>query len=49
VLIAMGAGPDLARGLVRVSLGRGNTEQDVDGFMDTLTRQLAALPRRAAG
>jgi len=33
VLAAMGAGPDLARGAVRVSLGASTTENDVERFL----------------
>jgi cysteine desulfurase len=33
VLLAMGVSPELARGAVRVSLGRTNTDADVAGFL----------------
>ena len=33
VLVAMGVDPDLARGAVRVSLGKDNDEQDVNAFV----------------
>jgi cysteine desulfurase len=36
VLTAMGVDADTARSAVRVSLGRGNTEADVDGFIEAL-------------
>ncbi|MFN5744772.1 MAG: cysteine desulfurase family protein [Methylococcaceae bacterium] len=36
VLTAMGINDDTARGAVRVSLGRGNTVDEVDRFADTL-------------
>ncbi|WP_126445706.1 cysteine desulfurase family protein [Sulfuricystis multivorans] len=36
VLLAMGVEPKLARGAVRVSLGRQNTADDVAGFLRTL-------------
>lgn len=39
VLLAMGVDPDLARGAVRVSLGRYNTQQEIDDFLAELTRQ----------
>ncbi|MFP5305334.1 MAG: cysteine desulfurase family protein [Gammaproteobacteria bacterium] len=42
VLLAMGVPREIARGAVRVSLGRDNSEADVDGF-------LAALKALAAG
>jgi cysteine desulfurase len=36
VLTAMGVDEDTARSAVRVSLGRGNTEADVDAFLEAL-------------
>ncbi len=46
VLSAMGAAPDLARSAIRVSLGWGSTEADIDRFMTAWTglsaRSLAA-------
>jgi cysteine desulfurase len=36
VLLAMGVDEDTARGAVRVSLGRGNTEADVDRLLQAL-------------
>jgi cysteine desulfurase len=36
VLLAMGVAPAVARGAVRVSLGRGNTTQEIDGFLQAL-------------
>jgi cysteine desulfurase len=48
VLRAMGIDADLARSAIRVSLGYGNTEQDVDALVTTLTAQLRQL-RRMAG
>ena len=34
VLIAMGVAPDLAQGALRISLGYGNTEEDVDYLLE---------------
>jgi cysteine desulfurase len=46
VLSAMSASPDLARSAIRVSLGWGSTEADIDRFMTAWTglsaRSLAA-------
>jgi len=36
VLQAMGVAPEIARGAVRVSLGAGNSETDVDNFINAL-------------
>lgn len=36
VLRAMGVGPEIARGAVRVSLGASNTEVDIDQFINAL-------------
>jgi cysteine desulfurase len=47
VLRAMGIEAALARGALRVSLGAGNTAQDVDGFLDALGAQLQQLQRMA--
>ena len=43
VLEAMGVPKELARGTIRISLGMGNSKQDVDRFVETLTRILPAL------
>lgn len=40
VLVAMGVKRDLARGAVRVSLGKDNTEGDVDAFCEALVTAL---------
>ncbi len=42
-LLSMGVDPELARAAVRVSLGAGNTRQDVDGFLVALGESLASL------
>ncbi|WP_263772722.1 cysteine desulfurase family protein [Propionivibrio soli] len=43
VLRAMGIEPGLARGAVRVSLGAGNNDKHVQGFLDTLRETVAKL------
>jgi cysteine desulfurase len=51
-LRAMGVEASLARSALRVSLGAGNTAQDVDGFISALAgqlQQLQRMARRAAG
>ena len=47
-LLSMGVDPELARAAVRVSLGAGNTRQDVDGFLAALGESLASLPTMTA-
>lgn len=44
VLLAMGYDAESARGLIRVSLGRFNTQQEVDRFLDVLSSAVSALP-----
>lgn len=48
VLLAMGVDPDVARGAIRVSFGRENTEADVDALIAGLNSLAAALPTGAA-
>jgi cysteine desulfurase len=48
VLRAMGVAPTLARGAVRVSLGRGNTEEQVAGFLSTLHATVVKLQQLTA-
>jgi cysteine desulfurase len=43
VLLAMGFDPERARGLVRITLGRFNTEGEVDRFLEILPRLVAEL------
>ena len=43
VLLAMGYDAESARGLIRVSLGRFNTRQEVNRFLDVLSNAVAAL------
>lgn len=42
-LVAMGVSPDVARGAIRVSLGRRTTAEEVDGFVRTFFRQVDEL------
>ena len=42
-LLAMGVDPELAKGAVRFSLGVGNTQEEVDGFLRTLGQVLSRL------
>jgi cysteine desulfurase len=46
VLAAMGIAPELAAGAIRVSLGWGSSEADVEGFAAALARALAGVRRR---
>jgi cysteine desulfurase len=43
VVLAMGYERESARGLIRISLGRFNTEQEVDHFVEILLREVKAL------
>jgi cysteine desulfurase len=47
VLLAMGYGAESARGLIRLSLGRFNTQHEVDRFLDVLSSAVSALPGTA--
>ena len=47
VLLAMGHDSESARGLIRVSLGRFNTQQEIDRFLDVLSSAVSALPAPA--
>jgi cysteine desulfurase len=47
-LVAMGVAEDIARGAIRVSLGRGNREDEVDRFLDTLLATIARLKQMTA-
>jgi cysteine desulfurase len=52
VLLAMGLDPVRARGSLRVTLGRFNTENEVDDFLNDLPQAVASLrplTSRAAG
>lgn len=48
VLMAMGVTPDIARGAVRVSLGAGNSEAQVEAFLLTLQNELLRMKQMAA-
>ena len=43
VLRAMGVAPEIARGAVRVSLGAGNSESDIDEFINALRATVGRL------
>ncbi|MBF0144547.1 MAG: aminotransferase class V-fold PLP-dependent enzyme, partial [Magnetococcales bacterium] len=45
VLVAMGVPGELAGSAIRISLGRGTRQEDVDGFIEALGRAI----RRLAG
>lgn len=52
VLTAIGRPADVARGSLRVTVGRGTTEDDVDYFLETLpplVQRLRAMPSFSAG
>jgi cysteine desulfurase len=44
----MGVAPEIARGAVRVSLGAGNTEADIDEFINALRATVGRLQGLAA-
>jgi len=48
VLLAMGYDSERARGLIRLSLGRFNTEQEVDRFLAILPQAVASITHAAA-
>ena len=48
VLRAMGVAPELARGAVRVSLGDGNTAEQIEDFLLTLQGTVSKLRRLTA-
>jgi cysteine desulfurase len=43
ILEAMGFAPDRARGLLRVTLGRFNTEEEIERFLQILPQAVASL------
>ena len=43
VALAMGYDPERARGLIRISLGRFNTREEVNRFVAILIREVNAL------
>jgi len=47
-LLAMGVSPEVARGAVRVSVGRGNTMEDIDRFLQMLGATVGRLKRMTA-
>ena len=48
VLLAMGLSADDARGSIRFSLGRGNTEEQVDALVEAVAQSVAHLRRVSA-
>ena len=48
VLGAMGVVPELARSAVRISLGAGNTREEIEGFLMSLQMTAAKLQRLTA-
>jgi len=48
VLLAMGVEPELARGAIRVSVGKETRREQLDKFVDCLKQQVQALQRFAA-
>ncbi len=47
-LLAMGVAPEVARGAIRVSLGRDSREEDVERFVVTFARIVTELKKTAA-
>ena len=47
-LLAMGVAPEIARGAVRVSFGRGNTEDEVERFLTVFIERVEGLKRLTA-
>ncbi len=43
VLLATGMGPELAHGSIRFSLGRENTEEDIDYVLEKLPQIIARI------
>jgi len=43
VLTAMGLSPEIAQGTIRISLGRGNTEEDINYALDVLAYAISSL------
>ncbi len=54
VLLAMGISPEIAHGSLRFSLGRSNTEEDIEKVIEVLPpvvaklREMSAFPRKSA-
>jgi len=48
VLAAMGIAPEVARGAVRVSLGRGNSNKQIDDFLQVLAQTVQQLKQMTA-
>jgi cysteine desulfurase len=48
VLLAMGVDETLARGAIRISVGKGTTAQQIDAFVTELQAQTSILKKMAA-
>lgn len=48
VLSAMGVAPEIARGAVRVSLGRATTQKEIEDFLNTLQTTVVGLQQMTA-
>lgn len=48
VLSAMGVAPEIARGAVRVSLGRATTQKEIEDFLNTLQATVVGLQQMTA-
>lgn len=48
VLLATGLGPELAHGSIRISLGRGNTEEDVDYVLEKLPKVIEKIRKMSS-
>jgi cysteine desulfurase len=48
VLLALGLGRELAKGSLRVTVGRATTQEEVDRFVDALSRVVSRLRESAA-
>ena len=48
VILALGVDRELAKGSLRVTVGRSTTEADIDSFVDTLVRVVARLREHSA-
>jgi len=47
VLLAMGVAGELAKGALRVSLGLGNTDRDIDAFCEALEKAVRNIRTRS--
>ncbi|MCK4543155.1 MAG: aminotransferase class V-fold PLP-dependent enzyme, partial [Spirochaetales bacterium] len=55
VLLAMGIPPEIAQGSIRISMGRSNTKEEVDYFLEVLPpiverlREMSPLYKKGSG